>query len=146
MNGDAAVWADRTLVALADLPGEVTLPDNELSGYEINETSTWGELGFSTDRSFRYCAMIDTWASPCAGSAPLPLPVPVAVGSCSAMGCCSSIWLVAKRGPPRGADGRAERLAAVQIGRNGATDPTGCWKVGRSRTMLSPRHRRNLLK
>ena len=43
VSTEQVIWPDDYLV---DLPDEVILPDNELSGYEISETSTWGELGF----------------------------------------------------------------------------------------------------
>jgi hypothetical protein len=43
LSSEQIIWPDDYLV---DLPVEVVLPTNQLTGYEINETSTWGELGF----------------------------------------------------------------------------------------------------
>lgn len=43
ISSEQVIWPDDYP---ADVPLEVVLPANELAGYEINETSTWGELGF----------------------------------------------------------------------------------------------------
>jgi hypothetical protein len=43
VSTEQVIWPDDYPV---DIPVEVALPANELGGYEINETSTWGELGF----------------------------------------------------------------------------------------------------
>jgi len=42
-SSEQILWPDDYEV---DLPIELEAPDGELAGYEVNETSTWGELGF----------------------------------------------------------------------------------------------------
>ena len=43
LSSEQVIWPDDYP---GDVPLEVSLPTNELTGYEINEDSTWGELGF----------------------------------------------------------------------------------------------------
>lgn len=43
LSSEQIIWPDDYP---GDVPVEVVLPTNEISGYEINESSTWGELGF----------------------------------------------------------------------------------------------------
>lgn len=43
LSSEQVIWPDDYP---GDVPLEVSLPSNELTGYEINEDSTWGEIGF----------------------------------------------------------------------------------------------------
>ncbi len=43
LSSEQVIWPDDYP---RDVPLEVPLPTNELTGYEINEDSTWGEIGF----------------------------------------------------------------------------------------------------
>ncbi|HUP18231.1 MAG TPA: hypothetical protein VM848_19555 [Acidimicrobiia bacterium] len=43
LSSEQVIWPDDYP---DDVPLEVSLPTNELTGYELNEDSTWGELGF----------------------------------------------------------------------------------------------------
>jgi len=43
LSSEQIIWPDDYP---GDVPVEVVLPTNEISGYEVNESSTWGELGF----------------------------------------------------------------------------------------------------
>jgi hypothetical protein len=43
LSSEQVIWPDDYP---GDVPLEVALPTNELIGYEVNEESTWGEIGF----------------------------------------------------------------------------------------------------